>query len=102
MAVQQVNYTTSGVSLNKTYRKIQGGMMKVFQSKTEEWQLFKDLPEQDITISAREMTVPIDANPAYGTASIPEAGFEAQTATPNLEEITLRSEERRVGKECRS
>lgn len=89
MAVGAISYTTSGTTLNKAYRKIQGGMMKVFQSKTEEWQLFKDIPEQDITISAREMTIPIDVNPAYGTASIPEAGYEANPVTPNLDEITL-------------
>lgn len=89
MAVGTLAYTTAGTTLNKAYRKIQGGMMKIFQSKTEEWQLFDEIPEHDITLSAREMTVPIDCNPAYGTASIPEAGREANPVTPNLDEITL-------------
>lgn len=89
MAVGAIGYTTAGTTLNKVYRKIQGGMMKVFQTKTEEWQLFDEIPEQDITLSAREMTVPIDVNPAYGTASIPEAGYEANPVSPNLDEITL-------------
>ncbi len=89
MAVGTLAYTTSGTTLNKVYRKIQGGMMKVFQSKTEEWQLIDEIDELDIDLSAREMTIPIDANPSYGVAMIPEAGREANPTTPNLEEITV-------------
>lgn len=89
MTVATINYTTAGTSVNKAYRKIQGPMLVAFQKKTEEWDLFGDLPEQDITFSAREMTVPVDLNPAAGTAMIGEAGTEGITYTPNLEEITL-------------
>lgn len=89
MAVGTLAYTTSGTTLNKVYRKIQGGMMKVFQAKTEEWQLIDEIPDHDINLSAREMTVPIDVNESYGVAMIPEAGREANPTTPNLDEITI-------------
>jgi hypothetical protein len=89
MAVGTLTYTTAGTTLNKVYRKIQGGMMKVFQAKTEEWQLIDDIDELDIDLSAREMTIPIDVNPSYGVAMIPEAGREANPTTPNLDEITV-------------
>lgn len=89
MAIGTLAYTTSGTTLNKAYRKIQGGMLKVFQAKTEEWQLFDEIPEHDITLSAREMTVPIDVNPQGGTSSIPEAGRESNPSTVGLDEITL-------------
>lgn len=89
MAVATLAYTTAGTTLNKNYRKIQGKMMKVFQSDCEEWDLIDDIPEQDITISAREMTVPIDVKLQGGTASIAEAGYEAMPWTVALNEITL-------------
>jgi hypothetical protein len=64
-------------------------MMTVFQSKTEEWQLVDEIDELDIDLSAREMTIPIDVNPGYGVAMIPEAGREANPTTPNLEEVSI-------------
>lgn len=89
MAAATLAYTTAGTTLNKNYRKIQGKMMKVFQSDCEEWDLIDDIPEQDIKISAREMTVPIDVKLQGGTASIAEAGYEAIPFTVALNEITL-------------
>lgn len=89
MTVATLTYTTAGTTVNKVYRTIQGAMYTAFQNKTEEWDLFKDLPDHDITLSARSMTVPLDLTPAAGTAMIAEAGYEAITYTPNLSEITL-------------
>lgn len=89
MAAGAIAYTTAGTTLNKVYRKIQGGMLRVFNSKCEEWQLIDDVDDLDIDHSAREMTIPIDVNPSYGVAMIPEAGREAIPTTPNLDEITV-------------
>jgi hypothetical protein len=89
MAVATLAYTTAGTTLNKNYRKIQGKMIKVFNSDCEEWDLIDDIPTQDITISAREMTVPVDVKLQGGTASIPEAGHEANPWTVALNEVTL-------------
>lgn len=89
MTVATIAYTTAGTTVNVAYRKIQAAMYTAFQNKTEEWDLFDELPDEDITFSAREMTVPLDLTPGAGTASIPEAGYEAITYTPNLSEITL-------------
>ena len=89
MAVEVLAYTTAGVNLAKNFRKIQGPMITAFKKATPEWDWYDDIPEEDITISAREMTVPVDIQRQGGTAVIPEAGYEAQTYTAPLQEITL-------------
>jgi hypothetical protein len=60
MAQLTPTVTTAATTLNKAYRKMQGGLLKGFQSMSEEWDLFDEVPDYDITLSAREMTVPID------------------------------------------
>ena len=89
MAILAPTITTAGTTLNKAYRKIQGGMLKAYQSMSEEWDLIDDIPEQDITMSAREMTVVIDVNAAGRSSMIPEGGLEDNPVTPGLEEVTL-------------
>jgi hypothetical protein len=89
MAVELLAYTTAGVNLAKNFRKIQGPMITAYKKATPEWDWYDDIPEEDITISAREMTVPVDIQRQGGTAVIPEAGYEAQTFTAPLQEITL-------------
>jgi hypothetical protein len=81
--------TTAATTLNKAYRKIQGGLLKGFQNMSEEWDLFDEIPDYDITKSAREMTAPVDLNPAGRSAYIPEGGLEDNPTTPPLEEVTL-------------
>src|SRR6476646_4011520 len=81
--------TTAATTLNKAYRKMQGGLLKGYQSMSEEWDLYDDIPDYDITLSAREMTAPIDLNPQGRSAKIPEGGLEDNPSTPNLEEVTL-------------
>jgi hypothetical protein len=81
--------TTAATTLNKAYRKMQMGMLKGFQNMSEEWDLFDEIPDYDIKLSAREMTVPIDLNGAGRSAYIPEGGLEKNPVTPNLEELTL-------------
>lgn len=81
--------TTAATTLNKAYRKMQSGMLKGFQSMSEEWDLLDDIKDYELTLSAREMTVPIDLNGAGRSAMIAEGGLEKNPTTPNLEELTL-------------
>ena len=89
MAQLTPTITTAGTTLNKAYRKMQGGMYQAYQSMNEEWDLIDDIPEQDITISAREMTTVVDLNAAGRSSMIPEGGLEDNPVTPGLEEVTL-------------
>jgi hypothetical protein len=89
MAQLTPTITTAAVTLNKAYRKMQGGLLKGFQNMSEEWDLFDEIPDYDITLSAREMTVPIDVYNAGRSAYIPEGGLEKNPVTPGLEELTL-------------
>ena len=89
MAQLTPTITTAATTLNKAYRKMQGALLKGFQSMSEEWELLDEIPEYDITLSAREMTAPVDLNPAGRSAMISEGGLEDNPATPNLEEVTL-------------
>lgn len=81
--------TTAATTLNKAYRKMQGALLHGIQTNSEEWELFDEIPDYEITLSAREMTAPIDLDPAGRSALIPEGGLEANPNTPQLEEITL-------------
>lgn len=89
MAQLTPSITTAATTLNKTWRKIQGKLLRGFQNLNEEWDLFDEIPDLDITWSAREMTIPIDLNASGRSAYIPEGGLEDNPVTPNLEEITL-------------
>src|SRR4051812_20995501 len=89
MAQLTPTITTAAGTLNKAYRKMQGALLKGIQTNSEEWELFDEIPDYEITLSAREMTVPIDLNAAGRSAYIPEGGLEKNPVTPNLEEITL-------------
>lgn len=77
------------VTLAKTYRKMQGSLVRAIQTESEEWALFKDIPEYKITISGREMTIPADLYNAGQSAMIPEGGLEANPTSPGLEELTV-------------
>jgi hypothetical protein len=81
--------TTGGTTLNKVWRKSQGKLLTGYQTMTEEWGWLESLKNMDINISAREITTPVDLVKPYGTAIIPEGGYEANPATPNVQEITL-------------
>lgn len=81
--------TTGGTTLNKVWRKSQGKLLTGYQTMTEEWGWVEGLKNFDINISAREITTPVDLIKPYGTAIIPEGGFEANPGTPNVQEITL-------------
>jgi hypothetical protein len=89
MAQLTATVTTAATTLNKGYRKIQGKLLKGLQTLNEEWDLLDDIPDYDVTLSAREMTVPIRLNAAGRSAYIAEGALEKNPVTPPVEELTL-------------
>lgn len=89
MAQLTPTVTTAAGTLVKAYRKMSGGLLKGMKTMNEEWELWDDIPDYDVTLSAREMTVPIDIYKAGRSAMIPEGGLEKNPVTPTLEELTL-------------
>lgn len=89
MAQLTPTITTAATTLNKAYRKMQSGLQRGFQNLNEEWDLFDEISNFDITITAREMLVPVDLNRAGRSAYIPEGGLEKNPVTPPLEELVL-------------
>jgi hypothetical protein len=81
--------TTAGVTLPKLWRKSQGDLLKGYNAECEEWGWLEELPKWAVTISAREITTPVDLTKPYGTAIIPEGGYEANPATPAPVEATF-------------
>lgn len=88
MPVGAPNLTTASTTLVRNYRKVAASVMRGFNTECEEFSWIDDIPESDVTLSAREMLFPVDLNPAVGPAMIPEAGIEANPVTPQLEEGT--------------
>ena len=90
MAVATTSITTSGTSVNKVWKKIQGSLAEGIQFESEEFDMVDDFAApEDTPFSAREVTIPIDINEGAGVASIPEGGYEARESSPNVEEITV-------------
>ena len=82
--------TTSGTTVQKVWRKIQGELATAIQYDCEEWDMAEDFfPSEDTPWSAREVTIPLDIAEGAGIASIPEGGIEARESSPNLNEITV-------------
>lgn len=89
MAQLTPTITTAAVTLIKAYRKMQGALLMGFQSMSEEWDLFDDIPDYDVTLTAREMTTPIRVYGAGRSAMIAEGALEKNPVTPPMEELTL-------------
>lgn len=90
MATASTVVTTSGTTVQKVWRKIQGDLATAIQYDCEEWDMAEDfLPSEDTPWSAREVTIPVDIAEGAGIASIPEGGIEARESSPNLNEITV-------------
>ena len=88
MPIGAPNTTTASTTLVRNYRKVAASVMKGFNTECEEFSWIDDIPESDVTLSAREMLFPVDLNPAVGAAMIAEAGIEANPVSPALEEGT--------------
>lgn len=89
MAAATYSTTTSGTTLPKLWKKIQGKLIHGFNVKCEEWNLIQDLSEFNVNFSAREVTAPIDISEHGGGASIPEGGYEAVPYTTAPQELTF-------------
>lgn len=89
MAVGAITYTTASSTLVKNYKKVSTVVERGINEKCKELQWVKDLPEESVEITPREILLKLDLNEAYGAAFIGEAELEAQMATPALEEATL-------------
>lgn len=81
--------TLSTADVNKIWRKVQGKLQTGFRFLNEEWEMLDDIRENDLDVSAREVTVPLDIELGAGIASIPEGGWEAVPSSPNVQELTL-------------
>lgn len=86
---QSNTFSTAGSDLEKGYKKVASQLYVGFKRATEEYEWFDDFPEEEIEFSAREMLIPLDVQRGYGAAMIPEAGYEARTVSPELNEGTV-------------
>jgi hypothetical protein len=89
MAALAYNITTTGGTLPKLQRKVQGKVRKVFASSCEEAALIKRLQQFELNFSAREVTTVVDVQRQGGGASILEGGYEAVPRTVAPNEITF-------------
>lgn len=86
MANQHSVTYTKVSDLQKAYKRSTTKMYRTYTRRVPEYRWMDDIPDEEIIPSGRENLIPLDANPGYGAASIPDAGNEARTETPDLEE----------------
>jgi hypothetical protein len=89
MAVNTYTATTSGTTLAKLWKKLQGPLLRGFNAKCEEYSWIKELEQFKVNHSAREVTSPIDISRQGGGASIVEGSYEANPFTVAPQEVTL-------------
>ena len=90
MATASTVVTTSGTTVQKVWKTIQGELATAIQFDNAEWDMVDDfVAPEDTPWSARSVTIPLDINEGAGIASISEGGVEARESSPNLEEITV-------------
>ena len=82
MATNAATGYTATTSLSDLYKKTNTDVMVGLKRKTEEYDLFDDLPDLRLIPSQNEMRLVLDVTyQPDTTAMIPEAGYEAQTTT---------------------
>ena len=91
MAIQAYNLFTSGSTTYgaRLQKKVQGNLLKGFQTRCEEFGWVKNLKEFDLNFSAREVTTPIDITNQPQGAFIPEGGYESSPITAAPQELTF-------------
>lgn len=89
MAAATFTATTSGTTVNKVWRKIQGKVAEGFQFMCEEYGWFEDWKAENIDWSHRETLVPLDINEEIGVATLPEGGYLARPSSVNMEEVSI-------------
>src|SRR5690349_15516197 len=82
----QSNTMTQVSDLQKGYRKTATKLYSAFKSRVEEFSWFDDIDDEEIVPSGRENLIPLDIKRGYGTAMIPDGGYEARSVTPALNE----------------
>lgn len=90
MAAGAQTITTSGSSLDKVWKIIQGELVEGIQFLCEEYEDIEDLSEEETTtFSHRQVFIPINLDEGVGIASIDEGGYEAFPNSTNLRELTV-------------
>lgn len=77
---QSVAYTAVS-SLNDLSKKTNTDVMAAIKIKTEEYDWFDDVPDEDIIPSGNEMRLVLNITRQTGTAMIPDGGYEATLGT---------------------
>ena len=80
---------TAMSTFDEIWRKIQTDVHEGFNFECEEWGWMNDLKNFKVAWSQREILVPMDLNEGYGTASIPDGGYQAMPSSPEVNEINL-------------
>jgi len=89
MAAATYSVTTSSSNLKELWRKVQYGVVTAAQFGVEEWNWLQKLKNYDVDWSAREITMELDINDDYGSAMIPEGGYEARPSSPTAVTATV-------------
>lgn len=80
------NSTTTLSNLEKGWRKKTTKLYTAFKDKVEEFSWIDDIDDEDITPSGRENLIPLDIVRGYGAHQVSDAGYEARTVTPAMQE----------------
>ena len=80
---------TAMSTFDEIWRKIQADVQEGFNFESEEWGWMDDLKNFKVAWSQREILVPVKLEEGYGTASIPDGGYEAMPSSPEVDEISL-------------
>ena len=86
-----ITVTTSGSTLAKVGKKIQGEAIKGFAKRSETWNLLSTLlsGEYEIQASQREVTTPIDIIENPSGAFISEGSYETNPVTVDMQDLTF-------------
>lgn len=80
------NSHTTLSTLEKGWKKRATKLYTAFKDKVEEFSWMDDIDDEDITPSGRENLIPLDIVRGYGTHMVSDAGYEARTVTPAMQE----------------
>jgi hypothetical protein len=72
--------------LSKAYKRSTTKLYRTYTKKVPEYEWMDDIPDEDIVPSGRENLIPLDVTRGYGAHQMDDAGYEAVTETPALQE----------------
>lgn len=85
MSAHSVTYTKVS-TLSKAYKRSTTTLYRTYTRRVPEYRWMGEIPDEDIVPSGRENLIPLDTAPGYGSAMIPDGGYESRTETPELAE----------------